>query len=90
MRKSAYIEIPEKRRVKVVIQTMRKDDGGTLFGIHGFISNELQKMSAVYVDVVSFTHIYLTGQYLEIFLEECDTADILITDRWNHPTAENP
>lgn len=77
-------------KVKIVFHAMSSGDlEKEMYGEDGFLGKEYKKIcdaSDIDYEYVSFAGKYLDGYFLDIFLQECRDATIVILDAWNHPT----
>lgn len=74
--------------VKVLMHCVSsKGEDDHSYGKSGYIFRELQEKSGVPIEFVTFGG-FLEGSELERFLEESKTAQVIITDGWNHPATD--
>lgn len=76
--------------MKVVLHVMAgngPDDH--YYGVGGSVHRDLEKMTGLKIDLVSFSGVYLHGADLDRFVEECRDATAVITDTWTHPNDSN-
>jgi len=74
------------KKVKVVLHVMADESGSySPYKTNGSIHLELEEKAGVKIDFVSFCGMYLDGEVLERFLTECEDAQVVIVDAWNHP-----
>lgn len=77
---------------KVVLHLMSSDGPDSkdfLYGVGGRIHRDLERLSGLQINFVSFYGVYLHGAELERFVRECSDAQVVITDAWNHPNNED-
>lgn len=74
---------------KVVLHVMAGDGpNDSMYGVGGWLHKDLEKMTGLKINFVSFSGVYLHGADLARFVEECKDAQLVITDGWTHPTDE--
>ncbi len=73
-------------KVRVILHVMfGGGSNDSHYGANGYVHLELQEKAGVEIDFVSFSGTYLHGNDLERFLRECEDAQVIVLDAWNHP-----